>query len=147
MLQYYDIDLEKEEVLEDFKYPLRWQDTWGYRLGGTVHANDHWWVHAGWNYEDAANPEYIGGTETDRHTLGFGLTARYFGLDIDFGYAHIWQKDVETPAPEDTMGNALDDGRGRYKSGYDVFATALNINLERMYYAYNGKELWKKKRK
>jgi long-subunit fatty acid transport protein len=140
MLPYYDVDVEKETVLADFKYPLQWQNTWNYRLGGTYRPDQHWRLHAGYQYEDSANPPEISGTETDKQILGGGITASWFGIDIDLGYAHVFQKDVETPPS--TVESPLDDGRGRYKTSYDVLVTAFNINFERIYEAYNGKRPW-----
>lgn len=142
MLPYYDVDLEGEEILADFKYPLQWQDTWNYRLGGTYRLNDHWWFHGGYQYEDSANPPKISGTETDRHFFGTGLTMRYFGMDLDMGYAHIYQYDIQTPPPDGSFESGLDDGRGRYKTSYDMFVGAITFNFERMYQAYNGKRPW-----
>ncbi|MDP8225520.1 MAG: outer membrane protein transport protein [Candidatus Lernaella stagnicola] len=141
-LQYYDIDLEGEEVMQDFKFPLNWKDTWNYRAGGTYKFNDHWWIHGGYQFEQTANPEWISGLETDRHIVSTGLTVRYFGMDIDFGYGHVFQDDVDTPPPPPTFESELDDGRGRYKSSYDVFLGAINFNIERMYYAYHGRRPW-----
>jgi hypothetical protein len=67
----------------------------------------------------------------------------YFGMDFDLGYTHIFQDDVETPIPPPSFASVLDDGRGRYKSSYDVFIGAGNFNIERMYKAFhNGQAPW-----
>lgn len=141
-LQYYDIDLKGEEILADFKYPLGWQDSWNYRVGGTYKFNPHWWVHGGYQFDETANPESISGIETDRHIVAGGLTMRFFGMDIDVGYGHIFQKDVETPPPTGEFESGLDDARGRYKTSYDTIIGAVNFNIERMYYAFNGRRPW-----
>jgi long-subunit fatty acid transport protein len=141
-LQNYDIDLKSEEVLEDFKYPLNWGDTWSYRAGGTFKFNEHWWVHSGYMFDQSANPEWINGVETDRHGVTAGLTMRFFGMDVDMGYGHLFQYDVETPPPPTTFESELDDGRGRYKTDYDIIIAAVNFNIERMYYAYHGRRPW-----
>lgn len=138
----YDVDLKGEEVIPDFEYPLQWKDTWNYRVGGTYRINQHWWLHGGYQFENTANPSYLSGTETDRHFGSGGLTMRYFGIDLDLGYAHIFQYDIETPPPTSEFSSALDDGRGRYKTNYDCIIGAFNINIERMYHAFHGKDPW-----
>jgi len=142
MLKYYDVDLEKEELLADFKYPLQWRDTWNYRIGGSYRLNPHWRFYTGYQYEQTANPPDLGGMEADRNYFGGGLTMSYFGMDLDFGYTHIFQDDVETPPPPPDFESELDDGRGRYKTSYDVLVGAITFNIERMYQAYRGHKPW-----
>lgn len=141
-LPYYDVDMEEGEILDDFKYPLNWQDTWNYRLGGSYRFNQHWELSAGYSYEDSAQPPSISGVETSRNMLSTGFRMSYFGVDFDFGYMHVFQDDVETPAPGPDFESELDDGRGRYKTSYDVLIGAININFERIYKAYNGHRPW-----
>ncbi len=142
ILQYYDIDLKKEEILADFKYPLGWKDTFNYRLGGSYRINNHWEVSAGYSYEQSANPPEMGGLEANRNMFSGGFKMSYFGMDFDFGYMHIFQDDVETPVPL-VYDSPLDDGRGRYKTSYDVLIGSVNFNIERMYMAFHdGQRPW-----
>jgi long-subunit fatty acid transport protein len=141
VLPYYDVHLQKQNVIKNFKYPLEWRNTWNHRLGTTVKIDEHWKVSAGYQHEDSATPQSIGGLETPRHIASGGFTVRYFGVDLDLSYAHVFQADVDVP-PVTNSNSPLDDGRGRYKSSYDFFVSSFNINFERMYYAFNGKKPW-----
>jgi long-subunit fatty acid transport protein len=141
VLQYYDVHLTKQNVIQNFKYPLGWKDTWNYRFGGTYRVNDHWRLMTGYQYEGSAAQSSVSGTETPKHIVGGGFTMRYFGVDLDIGYNHIFQSDVVVP-PSVGGNSPLDDGRGHYKTSYDLIMSAVNINIERMYYAFNGKRPW-----
>jgi len=141
-LPYYDINFEKGDIIEDFKYPLEWDDTFDFRLGGTWFINEHWRLHGGAAYEQTANPPHISGLESPRKIGAGGFTMSYFGMDFDASYMHIYQEDVETPLPGPDFASELDDGRGKYKTSYDVFVGAINFNIERMYEAFNGHRPW-----
>jgi long-subunit fatty acid transport protein len=143
MLPYYDVRFEKGQIIKNFKYPLQWQNTWNYRLGGSYRINQHWELSAGYAFEQSATPPKLAGTEATRHFIAGGFRMSYFGMDFDLGYTHIFQDDVETPIPPPSFASVLDDGRGRYKSSYDVFIGAVNFNIERMYKAFhNGQAPW-----
>lgn len=135
----FPVDLEKEELLEDFDLELLWEDSWSYRLGGSYRINDHWQLHAGYFWENPATPDRTlgpGGIEGDRNNFSGGVTLSYFGFDFTVAYAHIFMDDRETDAPD--VPGTMDDGHGRFKSSFDYIAGAFNINFEKMYYTFKG---------
>ncbi|MCL4236019.1 MAG: hypothetical protein KJ042_16045, partial [Deltaproteobacteria bacterium] len=67
-----------------------------------------------------------------------GFSAKWFGVEVDWTYQHIFLDDAEIPGVVNSD-NALDDGRGRVKGSYDRFIGAVTFNFEKMYYTYKGR--------
>lgn len=141
LMKGFDVDFKEETLIKDFFLPLLWHDTWSYRVGTSWNLDEHWRVRGGYFFEEgAAPPETLGAgsIETDRNGIGGGFTAKWFGVEVDWTYQHIFLEDAEIPAVVNSD-NALDDGRGRVKGSYDRFIGAVTFNFERMYYTYKGR--------
>jgi len=140
---YDEIDMPDVDIPKDF------QDTYSYRLGGDVEVwPKHLAIRLGAFYQSSA---YKGGYETfsvdfpyaEQFGLGGGLTwhtCRY--LDVNVGYMHIFQPDVEvkrgvvqqqglpyTPDPTDqdttmNVGNVVNGGE------YEVDINLIGLSLE-----------------
>ena len=135
----FPVDLEKEELIEDFDLELYWRDSWSYRVGSSYRIDDHWQLHAGYYFEEPATPKRThgpGGVENDRNAFSGGMTLSYLGMDLTFSYAHVFMDDQEIPPPP--VEGTLDDGRGKYKGSFDMFLGAINMNFEKMHYAFRG---------
>jgi long-chain fatty acid transport protein len=135
----FPVDLESEELMADFDLPLYWEDSWCWRFGGTYNLGDHFKFHGGYFWENPATPEETmgpGGIEGIRNAFSGGLTMTWFGMDLNFAYAHVFMDDriVDDVSTE----SELDDGRGKYKAEFDHIYGSININFEKLYYTFKG---------
>lgn len=133
-LKNYEIDFKDEILMEDFKVEKESKDVWNFRIGSDIQLLDWFTFRTGYQFEQSSiDPNLVspGGVETDRHHLGTGMTLYAWGIEMDLAYQHVFQKDLEV---RDLSGyTGLGDGRGEYKSSFDVFSIGFNVNIGDFY--------------
>lgn len=149
-----NIALEFEPT--DFKLDRNYQDTYSVRLGGDWNAvPDHLTVRLGGYWESGAMPvKYtnVDFASYDRLGAAFGLTGRFYGVELGFAYAHVFQLPRDVHPNEaavnakyiDTVTSDVMDGpavnAGFYESSYDIISFSLAIHWDELVAAFTGDE-------
>ena len=115
--------------------PLRYnfRDTWRVGLGAKYQLNEAWNLRAGVAYDQTPVPDEASRTMTvpdsDRTWLAFGARWKMTPkTSVDFGYAHIFFKDVSTArvvmntAETDTLQTV----RGDFKTHANLVSVQMN---------------------
>ena len=79
-------------------------------------------------------------------TVGGGTSFYAWGCEVDLSYQHIFQNNFRIKPPSNLNGGGLGDGRGFYKSSFDMASIAFNWNFGDFYRAMKGQPpKWRKK--
>ena len=122
----------------------QFQDTWSYRLGGSFKPLEWLVVRLGGYYETGATPKAyysVATSDADKWALTLGLGAVVGAFEIDLGYMHIFQKDIDLPAEESlsTQTNPSNPesttsvGGGRYQSAFNIVGLSLLVHIDRFF--------------
>ena len=118
--------------------PLRYnfKDAWRFGLGGKYQLNDALSLRAGLAFDKTPVPDDQSRTMTvpdsDRTWLSFGARWNVVkNASLDFGYAHIFFKDVSTARDVKTTNEAvtLQTVRGDFKTKADLLSVQMNYNF------------------
>ena len=138
VLEAQKVDLKKEELMEDMEIPIRWRDTWSFRLGGEYVLYRSLAVRAGGWYDQAATRPVTlrpGAVEMDRWAACAGVGYTWKGITLDFGYTHIWYEEEEVTG-DDLIEQEMGDARGKYWASSDLFVVGMNLNFNAIVKAF-----------
>ena len=135
--------------------PRKWKDTFSVRLGGSWNAvPDLFTWSLGGFWESAAVPNnysYIDVASFDRFGAGTGLSFRFYGVDLNIAYMHVFQLDREVDeqyakvfqsrplspcAPTGYYCGGVDGvpvNAGKYETSYDQLNMSLTLHFDQWF--------------
>lgn len=145
----WNVDLDPSVVLDEVNLHIahNWRDTFGLRLGGSVHLlGGHITISAGFAWESATAPvEYtrLDYTPWGRYSVALGIVGRVSILEIALSYQHIFMPDRTVEVGEgqayrlmarsgsDTLNYDAPINEGHYEGSYDVIGFSLGFRFDR----------------